>query len=90
MMVIMKSRLNLRAATVFLAFISTVGSFVGPAQIARADEGDVTDHDARLDTFQKQTVALDTGTALTWLALMGLGVVGLTGLFKDAKRSHLD
>ena len=85
----MKSRLNLRAATVYLAFISAVGSFVGPVQIARADD-DVTPNDARLDTFQTQTVALDSGTALTWLALMGLGVVGLTGLFKDAKRSHLD
>ena len=86
----MKSRLNLRAATVYLAFISAVGSFVGPAQIARADDQDLTPNDGRLDAFQSQTVALDTSTALTWLALMGLGVVGLTGLFKDAKRSHLD
>jgi hypothetical protein len=81
-----KSRLKRRLAAACLAFVATVGAFTGPARAA----DDVTPHDGRLDIYVTKTVALDTGTAGTWLIFMMLGVVGLTGMFKDAKRSHLD
>ena len=90
MMALMKSSLKRRGATFCLAFVTVLGSFVGPASVARADD-DVSPNDARLDAFQKKSVVIEkSGTALTWLGLMGLGVVGLLGMFKDAKRSHLD
>lgn len=90
MMVRMKSSLKRRSAAFFLAFVTVLGSFAGPASVARADD-DVSPNDARLDAFQKKSVVIEkSGTALTWLAFMGLGVIGLLGMFKDAKRSHLD
>ncbi|HEX5244938.1 MAG TPA: hypothetical protein VFW23_16895 [Tepidisphaeraceae bacterium] len=86
----MKSSLKRQGATFCLAFVTILGSFVGPASVARADD-DVSPNDARLDAFQKKSVAIEnSGTALSWLGFMGLGVIGLLGMFKDAKRSHLD
>jgi len=90
MMAPMKSSLKRRGATFCLAFVTVLGSFVGPTSVARADD-DASPNDARLDTFQKKAVAIEnSGTALMWLGLMGLGVVGLLGMFKDAKRSRLE
>lgn len=44
-----------------------------------------------LRTGYSQTVAVDGGSAaLTWLMLVGLGVVCFAVLFKDARRTHLD
>lgn len=91
MMASMKSSLKRRGAVFCLAFVTVLGSFVGPASVARAADEDVSPNDARLDAFVKKPVVIETsGTALTWLGLMGLGVIGLLGMFKDAKRSHLD
>jgi hypothetical protein len=85
----MKPPLKLRLAAVLLASVTTLGSFVGHA---RADD-DVTPDDARVDTYTVKTTAFPdggNGTAKAWLFLMFLGIVGLTGMFKDARRSHLD
>jgi hypothetical protein len=51
------------------------------------DEPDVVD--ARLEGYG-QNVTLNGGTSLTWLLLIFLVGVCAVGLFKDAKRSHLD
>ncbi|MCC6424297.1 MAG: hypothetical protein IT447_12535 [Phycisphaerales bacterium] len=45
--------------------------------------------DARLEGFP-QTVYIEGGTSTTWFLLVFLGLVGLSVLFKDAKRTHLD
>lgn len=47
--------------------------------------------EGRLEGFS-QVVRLEKpgSTALYWLLLIGLGVVALIVLFKDAKRTHLD
>jgi hypothetical protein len=44
---------------------------------------------ARLHGFS-QDVTLGGQTHLTYLAMVGLGVVGLAVMFVNAKRSHLD
>ena len=60
-----------------------------PAPVAQAQENEVP-HDARLEGY-KEPVALEEGNlAMTWLAFGFLSAIALLGLFKDAKRSHLD
>lgn len=47
-------------------------------------------YDARLLGYP-QTVELESGsTGLTWFLLVILGVLTISVLFKDAKRTHLD
>ena len=47
--------------------------------------------EGRLEGFSQGVRLEHTGsTALYWLLLIGLGVVALIVLFKDAKRTHLD
>lgn len=45
--------------------------------------------DARLEGYSRN-VTLNGGTALIWMLFIFLGAVCVIGLFKDAKRSHLD
>jgi hypothetical protein len=76
-----------------LAFVAAAGSWVGPVATARAAAEDVdTKYDARLECFppDKNAVMKDSGTATAWLAFAALAMVGLGGLFLNAKRSHLD
>ncbi|MCC6239428.1 MAG: hypothetical protein IT448_03920 [Phycisphaerales bacterium] len=49
-------------------------------------------YNARLDTYgQGVNVSMEEGsTALTWMLMIGLGVICFAVLFKDAKRTHLD
>ncbi len=49
-----------------------------------------TELNARLDTYAEKVKIEESSTALTWLLLVGLGVLCFSVLFKDAKRSHLD
>jgi len=37
-----------------------------------------------------QSVKVDGSSGLTWLFLVGLGVICFAVLFKDARRTHLD
>ena len=46
--------------------------------------------DARLEGYATK-VAMDTGRlGLTWIGFIVLAVIGVSALFKSAKRSHLD
>jgi len=56
--------------------------------LAQADEREY--FDARLEGYP-QNVALEGGsTALTWVMFIILAIVALGGMFKNAKRTHLD
>jgi hypothetical protein len=47
--------------------------------------------EARLEGYANSVRLADPGsTAPYWLLLVGLGIVALIVLFKDAKRTHLD
>lgn len=60
-----------------------------PQGAAMAQENELA-HDARLEGY-KEPVALEEGNlAMTWLGFGFLSAIALLGLFKDAKRSHLD
>ena len=56
---------------------------------AAAQDNEVP-HDARLEGY-KEAVTLEEGNlAMTYLAFGFHAAIALLGLFKDAKRSHLD
>jgi hypothetical protein len=59
---------------------------------ARADDesNSPKEFDGRIDNYGKNVTLDSGGTALTYFVWAGLGVLGAIGLFKDAKRSHLD
>jgi hypothetical protein len=60
-----------------------------PGNVRAADELEI-ETDARLEGYTDK-VALEPGNnAMTWMGFGFLAVVTLLGLFKDAKRSHLD
>ena len=46
--------------------------------------------DARLEGYPANVTLENHSTAMTWVLLVVLGVITFGGLFKDAKRSHLD
>jgi len=58
-------------------------------QSALADDQSKS-YDGRLDDYGNKSVTLDGGAALSYFVWIGLGLVGLLVMFKDAKRSHLD
>jgi len=60
------------------------------AVMAQRDQPDRDFVDARLEGYEQSVTLPPTGTALTWIAMIVLGVLCCAGLFKDAKRSHLD
>ena len=59
---------------------------IAPAA-ALADEAQ---SDARWMGYNQTVAPPPASTSLQWLALVGLGVVGLGLMFMSAKRSHLD
>lgn len=72
-----------------LAAIVILGVLAFPAAARAADEEEIL-HDARTEGYTGK-VQIDKGTtALVWLAFIGLSLVSLGVLFKDAKRTHLD
>ena len=58
--------------------------------LARSNEPEKEVYDARLEGYQTNPTLPLNGTGLTWVAMIVLGVLCCVGLFKDARRSHLD
>ena len=56
---------------------------------ALAQEADREILDARLEGYPSN-VTLEGSSALTWILFIVLALLALGGLFKDAKRTHLD
>jgi hypothetical protein len=48
------------------------------------------DHDARYEGYLDKVVVEEGSTAMTWVGFTVLCLIALLGLFKDAKRTHLD
>jgi hypothetical protein len=55
---------------------------------ARRAEHDVVD--ARLEGYTTNVTIEGASTGLSWVLLVVLGAIMFAGLFKDAKRTHLD
>ena len=63
---------------------------VGLAPLSALADDQSKSYDGRLDDYGRNVTLDSGGTALTYFIWIGLGLVGLIGMFKDAKRSHLD
>ena len=63
---------------------------VVPGGQAAAQELEIP-HDARLEGYGGEKMVMEeSNNAMTWMGFGVLAVVTVLGLFKDAKRSHLD
>jgi len=58
--------------------------------LARTNEPERDILDARLEGYPTNVTLESHSTGMTWFLLVILGIVIFAGLFKDAKRSHLD
>ena len=88
----LKSRLARAGSPIVVAICTFIVVYGYPALAFAAqtvdEEGEV--RDGRLEGYT-QKVAMDTGgMGLTWLGFVILAVIGVSALFKSAKRSHLD
>ena len=81
----MMNRMTRVRIQLFAAALALAGAAAPPAAAQEVE----TEIDGRLAGYEKQ-VDVEDSTALTWLLFAFLAVVGLSVLFKDAKRSHLD
>jgi hypothetical protein len=80
-----------RGAWIWLVMVTCLLSWAAlPGNTARAQSELEIETDARLEGYDEK-LALEPGNnAMTWMGFGFLAVVTLLGLFKDAKRSHLD
>jgi hypothetical protein len=66
----------------------------GPAMVrpalARDEEPEREIVDARLEGYKENVTLPPSSSGLTWVLLVVCGTIALMGLFKDAKRTHLD
>jgi len=83
-----KGRVKRRLITAWLMALSVLAPVLGGASVARADD-DAKSHDARLEGYSgKPVFDADAGVGTYYLLIALLMVLGLSVLFKDAKRSH--
>jgi hypothetical protein len=78
-------------ATAACRWVAIVMLAVAPATAQAAkpeEEHDV--YDARIEGYASSRTLPAGGNALTWIAFVVLAVIACAGLFKDAKRTHLD
>jgi hypothetical protein len=83
-MKIMLKKLALWCCIVFGVLFSPSVSSARPP----TPEKDVLD--ARLEGYDKPVTIEGQNSALTWILLIFLTIIGVGGMFKNAKRTHLD
>jgi hypothetical protein len=89
MMTALRRRLPRKWIVPLLCFVAWAGV---PLSSARA--ADIVlevDHDARLEGYGRDTVAIEeSNSAMTWVGFTILCLIALLGIFTDATRTHLD
>jgi hypothetical protein len=79
-----------RAGSPLIVTVCTLMVVYGHPVLAFAQDEEGEKRDGRLEGYA-QKVAMDSGgLGLTWIAFIVLAVIGVSALFKSAKRSHLD
>jgi len=78
-----------RRALVACLWACTVAATLLAPVAALAQEEEIK-RDARLEGYTNNVSVPNDSTALIWLLLIFLGVVALSAMFKNARRTHLD
>jgi hypothetical protein len=63
---------------------------LAPASAMAQDDEGSDIYDARLEGYAGSVTLPQSSSGLTWVIFIVLMVIAAGGLFKDAKRSHLD
>jgi hypothetical protein len=78
-----------------LCAVLATATFGASGAQAQDEPGDLPD--ARLEGYRvgeagvgRVAIEKPSGTALTWFALAGLGILGIGVMFKPGRRTHLD
>jgi hypothetical protein len=72
-------------------WVAILALATAPATALAAEKDSEHDvYDARIEGYKGNMTLPGGGSALTWIAFIFLAVVAGAGLFKDAKRTHLD
>jgi hypothetical protein len=86
-----RKSLGLLGRWIAVATIALAPMMASPSRaLARSDEPEPDVVDARLEGYGGNVTLPSSSSGLTWVLFVVLAVVGSAGLFKDAKRSHLD
>ena len=85
-------RTNQRWRDFCCRWVAIVALAITPAtaMAQRAGDEEHEPYDARIEGYAGNKTLSGGGTALTWIAFIFLSVVACAGLFKDARRTHLD
>ena len=65
-------------------------SWAAVPSVASAQDDLDFDTDARLEGYSEKLALEPSNTAMTWVGFSVCSIIALLGLFKDAKRTHLD
>jgi hypothetical protein len=84
-----RSRQRRRAGRAWIVTLACLLPLAGLPGAAAAQDLDV-ETDSRLEGYGDKVAMEPTGSTVVWLGFVFCSVVALLGLFKDAKRSHLD
>ena len=85
------SRIKRRGLPVACRWVAIIVLAVTPATaLAQKGSDEHEIYDARVEGYAGSKTLPGGGVALTWIAFIFLTVIAAAGLFKDAKRSHLD
>jgi hypothetical protein len=85
-----RKSLNLFGRWIAIAALALAPAMTTSTAMARSDEPEPDIVDARLEGYSGNMTLPASSNGLTWVLFVILAVVGCAGLFKDAKRSHLD
>ena len=86
----MPSMIRLKRNVLRWLAVSVVALAPATTALARTEEPADEIYDARLEGYPVKATLPSGGTGLIWVGFIFLGVLCCAGMFKDARRTHLD
>jgi hypothetical protein len=86
----MMNRMKRRLIGACCRWVAIAVLALSPATALAAEEVDTEGVDARVQGYSTNVILPKGSEGMTWVIMIVLGVICCGGLFKDAKRTHLD